>query len=136
MHTIAPPISYFRLLAEFPLRPIRSKIDYDRAAAILDKLAIRDESDLDQGESDYLETLSLLIESYDAEHLPMPVRHRSPIELLKFLLKQNSLTTTDLGQLIGSKGLASEILNGKRELSKTHIRKLAKRFDIDPGLLF
>jgi HTH-type transcriptional regulator/antitoxin HigA len=131
-----PPRSYLNLVREFPLRPIRSKSDYDRAAAVLDKLAVRDDSDLDDGEADYLETLSMLIEAYDRDHFPMPVRKRSPVELLKFLMKQNELTTTDLGQILGSKGLASEVLHGKRELSKAHIRKLAKRFDIDPGLLF
>ena len=131
-----PPRSYLSLVREFPLRPIRSKSDYDRAAAVLDKLAVRDDSDLDDGESDYLETLSMLIEAYDRDHFPMPIRKRSPIELLKFLMKQNQLTTTNLGQILGSKGLASEILHNKRELSKAHIRKLAKRFDIDPGLLF
>jgi HTH-type transcriptional regulator/antitoxin HigA len=131
-----PPRSYLNLVREFPLRPIRSKSDYDRAAAVLDKLAVRDDSDMDQGETDYLETLSMLIEAYDRDHFPMPTRKRSPIDLLRFLMKQNQLTTTDLGQILGSKGLASEILHGKRELSKAHIRKLAKRFDIDPGLLF
>ena len=39
--------------------PIRSKADYERASAVLDKLAIRDESTLDAGESYYFETLTL-----------------------------------------------------------------------------
>src|ERR1700677_738375 len=123
-----PPRSYLDLVRQFPLRPLRSKIDYDRAAEILDQLAVRDDADLDEGESDYLETLSLLIEAYDRDHHPMPTRKRSPVELLKFLLKQNQMNTTDLGELLGSKGVASEILHAKRELSKTHIRKLSKRF--------
>jgi HTH-type transcriptional regulator/antitoxin HigA len=130
------PRSYLDLVREFPLRPLRSKGDYDRAAAMLDRLAVRSDSDLDEGESDYLETLSILIEAYDREHYPMPTRKRSPVETLKFLMKQNQMSTIGLGELLGSKGLASEILHGKRELSKAHIRKLARRFGIDPGLLF
>jgi HTH-type transcriptional regulator/antitoxin HigA len=134
--TELPSRSYLDLVRQFPLRPLRSRNEYDRAAAILDQLAVQDEADLDEGETDYLDTLSLLIEAYDRDHFPMPVRKRSPVELLKFLMEQNQMSTTDLGKLLGSKGLASEILHGKRELSKTHIRKLAKRFGLDPGLFF
>ncbi len=43
------------------------------------------------------------------------------------------MTTSDLGRLIGSKGVASEILNGKRQLSRMHVLKLAAHFHVDPG---
>ena len=42
----------------------------------------------------------------------------------------------DLGRLLGNRSLASLILHGKRGLSKTHIRILADRFKVEPGLFF
>ena len=56
------------------------------------------------------------------------------MEHLKFLMEQNGMKTIDLGKLIGNRGLASLIVNGKRQLSKAHIRVLAERFRVDPGL--
>jgi antitoxin component HigA of HigAB toxin-antitoxin module len=43
-------------------------------------------------------------------------------------------TTSELGKLIGSKGVASEILSGKRDLSKSHMTTLAKRFGVEPAV--
>ena len=43
------PVSYLRLMRECPLRPIRTKADYGRAARMIDQLATRDETDLDVG---------------------------------------------------------------------------------------
>jgi HTH-type transcriptional regulator/antitoxin HigA len=49
-------------------------------------------------------------------------------------MEENEMSTTDLGYVLGSRGLASEVLNGNRGLSKTLIRKLADKFGVDPGL--
>ena len=67
-----PPASYIALCREWPLRPIRSEADYDRAVAVLERLVVRREVDLDAGERDYLEMLELAIERYDHEHYPVP----------------------------------------------------------------
>lgn len=58
----------------------------------------------------------------------------TPVEVLKNLMTENGMNTSDLGAVLGSRGLASEVLNGKRGLRKTLIAKLAKRFRVDPGL--
>ena len=50
--------SLLELMREFALRPIRSAKEYQRAARMVDGLAVREETDLDPGESDYLEMLS------------------------------------------------------------------------------
>ncbi len=44
------------------------------------------------------------------------------------------MNVSDLGKVLGNKTAASLVLSGKRELSKAHIRKLAARFKVDPGL--
>jgi HTH-type transcriptional regulator/antitoxin HigA len=132
---IKVPASYSRLMRQFPLRPIRSKADYRRASALLDKLALREESALDSGEADYLETLSLLIEAYDREHYAMPVEDASPLEVLRFLMEQNRMKQTNLAGLlkIGASAV-SMILSGQRPITADHARCLAERFNVDAGL--
>jgi HTH-type transcriptional regulator/antitoxin HigA len=49
-------------------------------------------------------------------------------------MRENGMNTSDLGAVLGSRGLASEVLNGRRGLSKTLIAKLSRRFHIDPAL--
>jgi HTH-type transcriptional regulator/antitoxin HigA len=129
------PLSYSRLLRQFPLRPIRSKAEYLQAAAVLDKLAVRDESDLDEGELDYLETLSLVIEAYDREHCPQPGKDASPLNVLRFLMNQNNLKQSDLAKLlqIGASAV-SMILRGQRPITADHARRLGQRFKVDCGL--
>jgi HTH-type transcriptional regulator/antitoxin HigA len=49
-------------------------------------------------------------------------------------MEQRSLTHKDVWRLFGSKGVASEVLNGKRAISKAHARSLAEFFHVDAGL--
>jgi HTH-type transcriptional regulator/antitoxin HigA len=121
-------------IAKSKLCSIRSPAEYDAAVAMLEQLVMRDEDSLDAGEADYLEVLESLVEAYDDEHYPMPASDATPLDVLKFLVEQAGMSTSDLGKVLGSKGIASEILNGKREMSKAHIFKLAERFNVEPAL--
>jgi len=58
------------------------------------------------------------------------------IATLKVLMDQHQLNTSDFEQEIGKKSMVSLILNGKRQLSRKHIAKLAQRFSISPSLFF
>lgn len=129
------PADYLKLVRTFPLRPIRSERDYRAAAAVVDRLAVQAEGSLSRGEQDYLDTLTLLIEAYDAKHFELETRELAPLDVLKYLMEQSGMKTADLGRLLGNRGLASLILNGHRALSKTHIRILAEHFKVDPSLL-
>jgi HTH-type transcriptional regulator/antitoxin HigA len=129
----ALPKAYLALLGEFPLRPIARESDYERAASIVHRLALR-EPDLDTGERAYLEVLETLLERYDAEHHSIDVANVSPTDLLRMLVEQAEMSVTELGELLGSKGAASELLSGKRkEPSKAQIAKLCRRFKVDAG---
>jgi HTH-type transcriptional regulator/antitoxin HigA len=130
----ALPESYLALMAAFPLRPIKNGAEYDRAAKIIHRLALR-EGDLDAGEEAYLEVLETLVERYDSEHYPMNIDDVSPTQALKMLVQQAGMSVTELGALLGSKGSASELLSGKRkEPSKSQIAKLCARFKVDAGV--
>lgn len=126
--------SYLSLVRRFPLRPIRSKADYSAASKMVDKLAMQDEDELDRGEQDYLETLSLLIEAYDEEHFAKRIEDKSPLEILRYLMAESGMKVGDLAKVIGNQTAASLVLSGQRELSKAHIVRLADHFHVEPGL--
>ena len=73
-----------------------------------------------------------LVSDYESRHLPIP--EASGIDVLRFLMDQHGLRQSDLPE-IGSQGIVSEILSGKREPRTRHIRLLAERFGV-PGDLF
>jgi HTH-type transcriptional regulator/antitoxin HigA len=68
-----------------------------------------------------------LIEDYETEQYHLP--ETNGIDALKFLMEQNGLKQGDLEE-IGSQGVVSEILTGKRELNVRQVRALSKRFGV------
>lgn len=128
----APQGDYLKLVRRFALRPIRKRSEYDAALAVLDPMMGRD--NLSAGEADYVDALTTFVELYDAAHYPADDEPMEPVAFLRALLDNAEMSTTDLGAILGSKGVASEVLNGKRALSKTHIAKLASHFKVERGL--
>lgn len=128
------PPSYLRLMGEFPLCPIKSGSQYERAASIVHRLALQ-EGKLDVGEEAYLEVLEGLVENYDRRHNPILTDDVSPNQALRMLVEQAGMSVTELGRLLGSKGAASELLSGKRkEPSKSQIARLCARFKVDASV--
>lgn len=125
---------YLRLCQEFPLRCLRSDAEYDAAVAELDRLVVRPEGSLSSGERDYLDTLTLLVAAYDTARFEIRSPRMTPLQRLKYLMDQSGMNSSALGRLLGNRGLASLILNGHRQLSKTHIRILSYHFKVDPGM--
>jgi HTH-type transcriptional regulator/antitoxin HigA len=123
---------YLALVRQFPLRPIRTKRDYAIATKVMEKLAVRGEDHLNADELDYLEVLTDLVEAYDNARCAAP-KPGTPLERLKHLMEEAGMSTADLGRLLGNSGLASQILHGRRQLSKTHIRILSQHFKLDAG---
>ena len=74
-----------------------------------------------------MEVLGLLVENYENQYIPEP--ESDPISVLKYFIEVNNLKQKDLPEL-GSQGIVSEILNGKRELNLRQIKELSKRFKI------
>lgn len=124
--------NYAELIDNFPLRPLRSERQLDRASRLAFELAARKR--LSRDEQDYLDVLTHLIEVYEGEHHAIePVA--SPREILRFLIDENGLTLSRLAAETGIKvSTLSEILHGKRELNVQHIARLSARFRVEPGL--
>jgi HTH-type transcriptional regulator / antitoxin HigA len=123
---------YAQLVRKFPPRPIHSARQYDDTLAVMNRLAMRDEDTLSPAEADYLDALATFVEEYDRVQFAEPPAG-TPVERLRYLIEQSGMTASDLGRLLGNRGLGSILLTGKRELSKTHIRILADHFRLDAG---
>ena len=72
--------------------------------------------------------LTVLIEDFEARHYPLPPV--APHEALKALMEERGLRHRDIWPVLGNKGVASEILNGKRSISKAQAKKLAEFFHV------
>ncbi len=112
---------------------IKTDMDYQRAVALLDQL-------LDEvGENErhslfgFLDVLGTLIESYESDHVKM--KGASGKDVLRSLMEEHGLAQSDL-QEIGSQGVVSEILHGRRELNTRQIKALSERFGVSPAAFF
>jgi HTH-type transcriptional regulator / antitoxin HigA len=114
-----------------PLLSLRNEQEYNRAVERLNRLL--DEVGTDEQHPLYtlLDTLGTLIHAYEEEHHPIP--ECSGVDVLRFLMDEHGLTQSDLPE-IGSQGVVSEVLRGKRELNIRQIRALAKRFQVSPAV--
>jgi HTH-type transcriptional regulator/antitoxin HigA len=113
-----------------PLLAIRSAREYDTAINQLNKLVDEIGDNPRDLRYRFIETLSVLIEAYDADHHALA--DISGLEVLKYLMEEHGLTQSDLPE-IGSQGVVSEVLRGKRELNVHQIQKLAARFHVSPA---
>src|SRR6266700_464940 len=112
--------------------PITSERQHEEYLAVLDRLASKEKPSSE--EEKYAEVLMTLIEAYEEEHHSIP--DASPVEVLRALMDANDLRQKDLVPIFGSESIVSEILHKKRDLNKTHIEKLSKRFHVSPAVFF
>ncbi|MBI3270724.1 MAG: helix-turn-helix domain-containing protein [Planctomycetes bacterium] len=126
-----PRDTYFELVRRFPLRPIRSELELDRATEVIDELLSRPRLDAD--EADYLDVLSDLTEKYEEEKHPMPPA--SDAEMLAFLIEQKGVTQAEVSRATGmAVSTLCEILSGKRTVPRFKIGKLAAYFHVSPAV--
>lgn len=122
---------YRILRRQIPLGVIRSKAEYDRAVATLDTIIDEIGEDETHPLADLAEALSVFVEAYDKSHYQTP--SPSPRAMLRFLMEQHDLGQSDLPE-IGSQGVVSEILSGKRSVNVKQIARLAKRFNVSSSV--
>jgi len=112
--------------------PITSERQHEEYLTVLDKLASKENPTRE--EEKYAEVLMTLIEAYEEEH--HPIAEASPVEVLRALMDANDLRQKDLVPIFGTESIVSEVLHRKRDLNKTHIEKLSKRFRVSPAVFF
>jgi len=132
MNSVIENKIYADLIVKVLPTAIQSKDEYEIMLANIDELISKGENKLSPEEERLLETLAILVEAYEDEHYPFP--EVPPNEILKFLMEQKDLKQSDLLHIFGSSGITSEVVNGKRSISKEQAKKLAKHFKVSVGL--
>ncbi|MDD1968576.1 transcriptional regulator [Pseudomonas putida] len=113
------------------IKPIRDDADL-RAA--FERLEVIFQADEGTPEADEMEILVTLIEVYENKHYPIHVS--DPVDAIKFRMDQQGLTARDLEPFIGPSGRVSEVLNRKRRLSVSMIKRLHDGLHIPYESLF
>ncbi len=111
---------------------IKSDDDYDRVTEFMQEVMAEIGRKKKHPLCGLMDILEMRLREYDDAHHPMG--DVSGVEMLKFLMEQHGMKQKDLPE-IGSQGVVSEILRGKRELNLHHISALAKRFHV-PASVF
>jgi len=107
--------------------PIRDKRHYLRMTKTLEALLDETQGNEKHPAMGLVDIIGDLIENYEARHHSLP--NVSGVQALKFLMEQHGLKQGDLTEL-GSQGVVSEILTGKRDLNIRQVRALSTRFGV------
>lgn len=117
-----------QLLAKSQPKPILNDEDCDRALAEVESLMSQNE--LTPEAETLLNLWALLIEEYEAKYYHIP--EATPRDVLLHLMEVRELKQTDLVGVIGSKGVVSEVVNGKRTIRKAQAKALGEFFNVNP----
>jgi HTH-type transcriptional regulator/antitoxin HigA len=122
---------YRRLRAVVPLGTLRTKREYERAVRLLDEILDEIGEDEKHPLAELADAVSDFVQNYEEQHAQVP--EARPTAVLRFLMREHDLRQSDLPE-IGSQGVVSEVLAGKRELNARQIKRLARRFRVSPAV--
>ena len=125
MQKLLPAWEQFRAATD--ISTIRDEAHYARMTEMLESLLKEAGGDERHPIMGLVDIVGDLIEDYETEQHPLP--EINGIDALKFLMEQHRLKQGDLKE-IGSQGVVSEILTGKRELNVRQVRALSERFGV------
>src|SRR5437762_3661363 len=125
------PARYRRLLSQTMPVIIETEEENERMLKVIEKLMDKGEG-LSPEEEKLLKLLAKLVEDFEERYYHL--RDATPLEVLQHLMESRDVKQTHLWEAFGSKGIASEVLNGKRGISKTHARALAAYFHVPADL--
>lgn len=122
---------YLELIHQFPLRYICSDEELDEAIRVINLLI--DRKTRIAPEEDYLDIISDIVEKYEEETIPMG--NTSDEEMLVYLMELREITQVQLAKDTGiATSTVSEVLSGKRKLTRKQIEKLATYFNVSPAV--
>jgi HTH-type transcriptional regulator/antitoxin HigA len=122
---------YARVLAKVLPRIVATDEEHARMLAEAEKLM--DKGSRRTPEQDAaLELMVRLIQDYEERNHPLP--DPSPGEMLAYLMEQRGLRQADLVPIFKSRGYVSDVINGKRAISKSLAKQLAEFFGVSPGM--
>jgi len=122
---------YARVLARSLPRVITNRREHERMLAEVERLM--DKGDHRTAEEDAaLELMVRLVQDYEAGHHPLP--EPTPNQMLAYLMEKRGVRQAGLVGIFKSRGYVSDVVNGKRAISKAHARDLAAFFRVPVDL--
>lgn len=125
------PRKYAGLLAKTLPTVIKTEEENERMLAKIEKLMDKGER-MAPEELALLELMSQLVEAFEEE--AYPIEDAPPHQVLQHLMEANDLKQANLLPIFGSRGYTSDIVNGKRGISKDHAKALGEFFHVSPEL--
>ena len=122
---------YKRLVSRAMPVIIETEEENERMLKVVEKLMDKGDS-MSAEEDKLLKLLVRLVEDFEERFYHLG--NATPLEVLEHLMESRDIKQTHLWEVFGSKGVASEVLNGKRGISKTHARALAEYFHVPADL--
>jgi HTH-type transcriptional regulator / antitoxin HigA len=124
---------YVDLLTRYQPKVIATEAEYKQALSVAEYFVFKKERTLE--ELALYELVVMLVESYETKHYPMDEwKNHTPHEMLQYLLETSGRKQADLIGIIGSSGVVSEVVTGKRSISKAQAKKLGELFKVSPSL--
>lgn len=114
-------------MAKKIIRPLRSEADYDSALEEIERY-FEKEPESGTSEADRFDLLALVIEDYEKKH--WPIDPPDPVEAIRYRMESGGYSQGDLGQLLGSRQRASDILSRRRKLTIKMAWKLHRDWGI------
>lgn len=121
---------YAQLLSEFVPVAIESGAENERALKVI--AGLMDTEKLSTAQKSLQKLLTVLVENFEQRRYSLG--ESTPLETLKELMRARSMQPKDVVQAFGSKGVVSEVLNGKREIGRQAAKKLGALFSVPPGV--
>jgi HTH-type transcriptional regulator / antitoxin HigA len=122
---------YGKLLAKVQPVVIDNDQEYERALAEIKKL-LKKGDNISLEEEKVLDLLSTLVEQYEEKAHPIPPA--PPHAIIQMLMDERDLRQRDLLPILGSRGVTSDVINGRRKPSKTQAKALGEFFNVSPDL--
>lgn len=128
----AAAIDYGTLLSETQPEVIHTEAQNAEFIAKLEALASKEQ--VTEAEMKMIELLTVLVEKFESTSDPLP--EAGPLDIIRHLMEAHGLRQKDLVDIFSTESIASAVLNGKRDLTRDHIRRLCARFGVPADVFF
>ena len=125
-------IDYGTLLGETRPEVIDDEEEHRRDIEILERLTAQET--VSEAEKKLIALLTVLVEQFENKNYP--VLDVGPLDIIRHLMEEHQLRQKDLTDVFGTESIVSDVLNGKRDLNKDHIKRLSERFKVSPAVFF
>lgn len=122
---------YKELLVKYQPKLIKTEAENEKALAIVEELMHK--SNLSPEENELYELLITLIEKFEQEYYS-PGQESTPHSMLLFLMEQQNIQQSDLVDIFGSGNIVLEVVNGKRDITKSQAKALGSFFKVDTSV--